>query len=68
LIKAERRAVTHPVWGGPGWNVYQFTRDDFVRTIKYIEDNPVKPRLPGQHWDFVKRYDGWMPGWWKPTT
>src|SRR5262249_37539137 len=52
LIEAGRRNATHPVWGGPGWKVFQYTADDFVRTIKYIQDNPVKISRPVQHWDF----------------
>jgi REP-associated tyrosine transposase len=66
LIQAGRRAPAHPVWGGPGWNVFQFTREDLERTIKYIRNNPIKIGLPAQRWSFVKEYDGWMPGWWKP--
>jgi REP element-mobilizing transposase RayT len=53
------RAVDHPVWGGPGWKVFLDHPDDIRRTITYIEQNPVKWRLPQQHWDFVTRYDGW---------
>jgi REP element-mobilizing transposase RayT len=62
LIQAERRAPTHPVWGGPGWKVFLYTQQDMVRIIDYIEQNPLKAGRPAQHWDFVKPYDGWMPG------
>ena len=51
--------VEHPVWGGPGWKVFLDTPDDIRRTVHYIEQNPVKIRLPMQKWDFVKEYDGW---------
>ena len=39
--QAARRA-DHPVWGGPGWKVYQETRADMERVVKYIRDNPLK--------------------------
>jgi len=61
LIGLGRRAPTHPVWGGPGWRVFLNTRDDMERTVRYIQDNPVKAGYATQHWDFVMRYDGWMP-------
>ena len=59
LRKENRRPNDHPVWGGPGWKVFLYTPDDFIRTIKYVEQNPIKQRLPAQAWDFVKRYDQW---------
>ena len=62
LIQAGIRSLTHPVWGGPGWDVFQDTRQDIERTIPYIEKNPMKIWLPAQRWDFVTVYDGWMPG------
>jgi len=49
----------HPVWGGPGWKVFLDHPDAVRRTIRYIEENPVKWRLPRQQWTFVKPYDGW---------
>ena len=39
----------HPVWGGPGWNVFQDNPDDIRRTIHYIEQNeqnPAKMKMP----------------------
>ncbi|MBW3598207.1 MAG: hypothetical protein KY475_13170 [Planctomycetes bacterium] len=57
-----RRGADHPVWGGPGWKVFLNTRDDIKRTIRYIEQNPVKIHRPPQDWSFVKPYDGWLPG------
>jgi REP element-mobilizing transposase RayT len=53
------RPSDHPVWGGPGWKVFQDHPDDIRRTIPYIEDNPVKMRMPRQQWAFIKDYDGW---------
>jgi REP element-mobilizing transposase RayT len=63
LIRADRRAPTHPVWGGPGWKVFLNARRDFERVIKYIRENPRKAGLAEQSWPFVKEYDGWMPGY-----
>ncbi len=62
LIDQELRAIDHPAWGGPGWKVYLDSRDDFERTIRYIEQNPVKIGKPVQRWEFVTAYDGWLPG------
>lgn len=53
------RSVEHPVWGGPGWKVFLDHPDDIRRTIRYIDDNPIKARQPKQHWNFVMPYDGW---------
>ena len=49
----------HPVWGGPGWNVFQDNPDDIRRTIPYIEKNPSKMKMPQQQWTFVQPYNGW---------
>ena len=51
--------MQHPVWGGHGWSVFLDHPDEIRRTIGYIERNPRERRLPEQHWDFVKEYDGW---------
>ena len=32
------------------------------RTVRYIRDNPIKAGKTEQVWDFVKKYDGWLPG------
>ena len=42
----ELRPADHPVWGGPGWKVFLDSPDDIRRTIRYIEDNPLKMGLP----------------------
>lgn len=49
----------HPIWGGPGWKVFPDCPDDVERTMRYIEQNPVKVGQPVQRWRFVKEYDGW---------
>jgi REP element-mobilizing transposase RayT len=64
LLGAGRRRLDHPVWGGPGWKRFLYTQDDVRRVIRYIEDNPRKAGLRTQRWDFVKAYDGWLPGRW----
>src|SRR5207253_1635434 len=64
LIEAGLRTPTHPVWTkGPGWKGFLNTRRDFERDIEYIRLNPVKIGRPEQIWDFVKPYDGWLPGY-----
>ena len=56
------RGAVHPVWGGPGWKVYLDCREDMVRTVDYIGQNPSKAGRSVQRWPFVKPYDGWLPG------
>lgn len=62
LIHAGRRAITHPVWGGPGWKVFLYSPKDFRRTIDYVRHNPIQAGRPPQMWKFVREYDDWMPG------
>lgn len=62
LIDARRRSDDHPVWGGPGWNVFQRTPRQIETTIEYIRNNPVKIGCPIQVWPFITQYDGWLPG------
>lgn len=54
--------MDHPVWGGPGWKVFLETVDDMRRVVSYVEENPIKAGRPRQNWEFVKLYDGWLPG------
>ena len=56
------RATEHPVWGGPGWKVDLSSREEIVRTVRYIDENPPKAGRPRQHWPFVKEYDGGCRG------
>ncbi|MBY0230046.1 MAG: transposase [Gemmataceae bacterium] len=56
------RWANHPVWGGLGWKVFEFTQDDMERTVRYIDKNTVERGLPTQRWEFVIPYDGWLPG------
>ncbi len=60
LIERELRDRTHPTWiAGFGWKVFLDHPDEVRRTIRYLEENPRKGRLPDQKWPFVKYYDGW---------
>lgn len=62
LVEAGHRSDDHPVWGGPGWKVFQHSPKQIETTIRYIRDNPIKIGRPVQNWPFVIEYDGWMPG------
>ncbi len=60
LALAQCRTTDHPTWTeGTGWHVFLDHPDEVRRTIRYIEQNPVKIGLPIQYWPFVKVYDGW---------
>jgi len=59
LYKVDLRTADHPVWGGPGWKVFLHHPDDVRRTIRYVNNNPRKGRLPDQHWPFVTPYNNW---------
>jgi REP element-mobilizing transposase RayT len=62
ILLGGRRSADHPVWGGPGWKVFLFSQSDIERTVRYIEQNPIKARRPAQRFEFVTSYDGWLPG------
>lgn len=53
LAETGRRPADHPVWGGPGWNVFQRSPRQVHTTIDYIRNNPVKFGRSVQHWPFV---------------
>lgn len=57
--EASLRDQNHPVWGGHGWKVFLETPEEVLRTIRYVEQNPVKLKLPVQRWPFVREYDNW---------
>ncbi|MBI1831543.1 MAG: transposase [Planctomycetes bacterium] len=62
LIAAEKRSPVQPVWtDGPGWKTFINSRRQFEQEIEYIRGNLLKIGRPEQVWDFVKKYDGWMP-------
>jgi REP element-mobilizing transposase RayT len=62
IVSAGRRPAWHPIWGGPGWKVFQSSPRQMENTIRYVTGNPAKHGLPPQQWDFVLPYDGWLPG------
>jgi hypothetical protein len=62
VLSLGERTMHHPVWCEGGWKGYLDTREDFERTIQYIQQNPVKSKRPIQRWPFVSVYDGWLPG------
>jgi hypothetical protein len=53
------RERSHPMWTRGGWKVFLDHPDEVRRPVRYVEDNPVKMRLPRQSWGWVKAYDGW---------
>ena len=59
LVEAGLREIDHPTWTRGGWKVFLDHPDEVRRTIRYIEDNPVKMRMPAQSWPFVPEYDNW---------
>lgn len=38
------------------WKAFLDSADDFVRAIRYVENNPVKEGKPPQRWSFVTPY------------
>ncbi len=48
----------HPVWSGRPYKRFLDTPKAAARTIRYVEDNPGKSRLPRQTYDFVRPYRG----------
>lgn len=59
LREAGSRDMVHPVWGGHGWKVFLDSPEDIWRTIRYVQENPIKIGLPRQSWGFLKPYDNW---------
>jgi REP element-mobilizing transposase RayT len=59
LVEDGLRAADHPTWTRGGWKVFLDHPDDVRRTIRYVEQNPVKIGLPAQHWPMVVQYDNW---------
>ncbi len=53
------RLQGHPAWTRGGYKVFLDSPDDIWRTIRYVEQNPVKQKMPIQHWDFITTYDNW---------
>jgi REP element-mobilizing transposase RayT len=47
----------HPVWSARMYKVFLKSDDAVRRTIRYVENNPLKEGLPPQRWDWVTRFD-----------
>jgi REP element-mobilizing transposase RayT len=59
LCAAGFRPMDHPVWAHGGWKVFLDKPDDIHRSIKYIEQNPLKRREPIQCWPWITPYNNW---------
>ena len=59
LVASGVRELEHPTCTRGGWKVFLDHPDEVRRTIRYIEQNPIKARLSAQNWSFVKAYDDW---------
>lgn len=59
LVGAVLRDASHRTWTRGGWKVFLDHPDEVRRTIRYVESNPPKQRMPAQHWSFVIPYDNW---------
>lgn len=53
LVAAGLRQEGHPVWTRGGWKVYLDHPVEVRRTVGYVENNPLKLRLPRQCWAWV---------------
>jgi REP element-mobilizing transposase RayT len=59
IVEAGLRAADHPTWTRGGWKVFLDHPDEVRRTIRYVEQNPIKVGLPAQRWPMVTTYDNW---------
>ena len=44
-------------WARGEWSVFLDTPADIVRSVRYVENNPLKEGKPPQRWDFVVAYN-----------
>ena len=44
------------MWGRNDWTVFLSSDAEILDRIQYVERNPLKERLPLQHWSFVQPY------------
>jgi REP element-mobilizing transposase RayT len=60
LALQEARAVPekHPVWSHRCYKVFLHTPGEVRGRIQYVNDNPLKERLPRQNWEFIVPYFG----------
>ncbi len=59
LREAGIREEGHPTWTRGGWKVFLDHPEEVRRTIRYVEENPVKARAARQAWPWVIEYDDW---------
>jgi hypothetical protein len=50
-------AGEHPVISARPYEVFLYTTDEVWDRVDYVEQNPMKERLPPQRWEFVTPYD-----------
>lgn len=44
-------------WSRNCWKVFLDSAEDIERSVRYVENNPIKEGKRPQHWSFVRRYD-----------
>jgi REP element-mobilizing transposase RayT len=49
--------AARPVWSERGWKVFLDSVVNVRRAIRYVEQNPMKARLPRQRWSFVVPFE-----------
>lgn len=49
----------HPVWSDRPYAVFLYDPPGVRSRIRYVQQNPLKERLPAQHYDFLQKYDSW---------
>ncbi len=59
IIASGLRPSEHPVWTRGGWKVFLDSPQDVHRTIRYVQQNPVKRGWPVQSWPGIVEYDNW---------
>lgn len=53
----DKLAPNHPVISARPYKVFLYVPPDVWGRIDYVEENPLKEKLPRQFWDFVVPYD-----------
>ena len=56
LHDARSVASNHPVWSHRPYKVFLHSVDEVRDRIQYVEENPLKEKLPRQVWSFVRPY------------
>ncbi len=52
------------MWAEHEWTVYLDSEEAIENAVRYVEDNPIKERLPKQTWAFVTPFAGIPQGGW----